>query len=86
MTKQDIQIAIRVLTVIRPNVIDETKEYVEAIANSKGFFQTKTGRFTKNKSKIAKSIRTSRSKSVVVNMANADVSLLNKESKKGAKK
>lgn len=25
-----------------------TKEYVEAIANSKGFFQTKTGRFTKN--------------------------------------
>ncbi|MGU5682060.1 hypothetical protein [Aeromonas allosaccharophila] len=25
-----------------------TKEYIEAIANSKGFFQTKTGRFTKN--------------------------------------
>lgn len=28
--------------------IDITKEYVDAIANSKGFFQTKKGRFTKN--------------------------------------
>jgi len=28
--------------------IEITKEYVDAIANSKGFFQTRTGRFTKN--------------------------------------
>lgn len=28
--------------------IEITKEYIDAIANSKGFFQTKTGRFTKN--------------------------------------
>lgn len=30
------------------NNLEVTKEYVDVIANSTGFFQTKTGRFTKN--------------------------------------
>lgn len=30
------------------NGYEITKEYVDAVANSRGFFQTKTGRFTKN--------------------------------------